>query len=229
MRASAVLSLACVAIAAFGLGYRLASLAPGAAIAAGSLAGVSSTPRTDAGAELLSRLLWRAPSSAPRPAGCATRLFDSILWVGVESRLFADNSKSLREMCASVWKSFAGHALHLVLLGAKEHRGNRHTFTSEWTWWYSYKLQALHAFLAAHQHEAPDAGARTLVVHADASDNIMFGDQLELVDCVSSLFCARGLDPARDVLIVGERGLWPPSQHYDANGYPGTGDYKYLK
>ena len=148
-----------------------------------------------------------------------------MLWISIESML----PENLARLCANTWKIFASHALHLVLLGSAERRGDGHSTVPKWTWYYTFKLQAVHNFLAAHAHEAPGGGQRTLVVHADASDNILFGDQKELVECIGALFCERGYDPEYDVLFVGERGLWPESPHYTAASIPTVGDYRFLK
>ena len=62
------------------------------------------------------------------------------------------------------------------------------------------------------------------------SDSMLFGDQREVLSCVSKTFCDRNLDPMHDVLFVGEREAQPPSMWYNNSFYPATsGDYRFLK
>jgi len=46
--------------------------------------------------------------------------------------------------------------------------------------------------------------------------------------CISTLFCSHGWDPERDVLFVGERGLFPHSPWYNTSTWPLEGDYRFV-
>jgi hypothetical protein len=174
-------------------------------------------------------MLWTRPADKPAPAACAAKgrppPFTTLLWLAVETRV----ASMAPSFCDSVWKPLAARGVNIVMLGDASA-----LHTKGWEYYHTKKLQLVHSFLEAHEHELPDA-ARTLVLHGDMSDSVLFAESLlELVDCVSATYCDRGLDAAEDVLFVGERGLWPPREQlyprdrYNFSDEDASRDYRFL-
>jgi hypothetical protein len=141
---------------------------------------------------------------------------------------------SKRTYCTGVWKAAAAAGVEYVVLGDETLVPLAAPYN------HTVKLTALRAFLA---EAAPLLPVDTLVVVHDALDVLVQGRYGSggggsdgsaategVLDCVSRVFAQRGMERSRDVLISGERDLWPPSDAYEAASYPRPSgvDYGYL-
>ena len=152
---------------------------------------------------------------------CATPPFSSIAIVIVLTHCLARPPDS-RNYCASLWKYTARAGVQFILLGddtiVPKNRKYDHIM----------KLQLVAAFFdeVDAKHLLPDD---TLVVLHDAVDVYMAGSIDELFSCLSARWCEKGYDPVSDVMFLGERGFWPPSDAYSIETYPVVAeDYRFI-
>lgn len=202
------------------------------AVALGPVTGI--TPLLDA-------FLHRAPPGAAAPPGCNASVrgrpvapggrppFDRLLVLTMETRL-TQSWGAHDGVCATVWHTLATKGARLLVLA--DEVVTRRRIPAPGRWPYQQKqlktLEFLEAEAAAVGGLGSDAAARTAVVFVDGSDVSFQGSPEELLECLNAEWCAGGWDAAADVLLLGERGMWPPSDKFDRTSYKSRDDYRFI-
>jgi hypothetical protein len=128
-----------------------------------------------------------------------------------------------RDYCEGFWKVAAANDVEYVVLG------DTSLVPRNGSYQHAIKLRALESWLSEVEARSllPED---TLLVFHDALDVLTCAPLAEIAGCVGRSFCDRGAHPRRDVMLLGERGLWPPSDAYNAGNYPTKAgqDYRYI-
>lgn len=192
-------------------------------------------------ARILDDFLHKLPPGAAAPPTCNASVrgvpvapggrppFDRLLIMTMETRL-TQSWTGPGSVCDTVWHTLAFKGAHLLVVA--DELVTRSKIKAPGRWPYEQKqvktLEFLEAEVGAVGGIDSEAAARTAVVFLDGSDVSFQDGPVALLECLNAMWCANGWDAAEDVLLLGERGMWPPSNKFDKWSYKNRDDYRFI-